>query len=97
MKHETMDEFLKMDIFFVVATVAVVVVAGLLSYAIYRVIRILRYVEQLSETVSGEATLIRADIDDVRANIRKEGFKMAHLARFVRNTVKGFVKRRFSK
>lgn len=89
-----MDDFLKMDIFFAVATAAVVVVAVLISLAILRILRILTYVERVSETVSDEAERIRADIDEARANIRKEGFKMAHLMRFVRSSVQRFFTRR---
>lgn len=92
-----MDEFLKMDIFFIVSTVAVVVVAGLIAYAVFRVIKILRYVERLTETVSEEAQLIRADIDDARASVKAEGFKWATLMRFARGSVKRFVTKKFTK
>lgn len=86
-----MEDFLKMDIFFAVTTVAVVVIGGLLAWALVRIVRILGNVEKLSETVSAEAQLIRGDIDDARANIRAEGFKWAHLSRFARNSVKRFM------
>jgi hypothetical protein len=86
-----MDDFLKMDIFFVVATIAVVVVGALVAYALVRLLRILRNVEKLSETVSTEAQFIRTDIDDMRTNIRAEGFKWAHLSRFARASAKRFM------
>ncbi len=86
-----MDDFLKMDIFFAVSTLAVVVVAGLIAYALVRILRILRNVEKLSETVTEEAQLIRSDIGDMRSHVRAEGFKWAHLARFARASVKRFM------
>lgn len=87
-----MDEFLKMDIFFFVTTLAVVIVAALAAYALYLIVRILRNVERLSETVSDEAVLIKGDLDDMRAQVRAEGFKWAHLARFARSQLTRLVK-----
>lgn len=86
-----MDDFLKMDIFFAVATLSTVVVAGLTAYALVRILRILRNVEKLSDTVTEEAQLIRGDIDEMRERVKAEGFKWAHLSRFMRSSVKRFM------
>ena len=58
---ETMNEFLKMDIFFSVATIAVVAVAVavLVCVGLYYVIRILRNVEKVSEDVEGGTKSVR--------------------------------------
>jgi hypothetical protein len=81
-----MDDFLKMDVFFVVSTVAVLVVTALLAFVLVRVLRILGRVEQISEVVSEEAQLVRKDVADLRENVRTEGFKLKHLANFASST-----------
>ncbi|MDB5244588.1 MAG: hypothetical protein JWN18_458 [Parcubacteria group bacterium] len=66
-----MTDFLKMDVFFVVTTIAVVVVAALMSYLLWRVSRILEHIEHISEQVALEADAIRDDLALVRADIRR--------------------------
>ena len=68
-----MDEFLKMDIFFVVATVAVVVLTILWIIILIRVLRILRKVEEISLMVSEEGKELRADIAHARAELVQKG------------------------
>lgn len=85
-----MDEFAKMDIFFVVATAAVVIIAIFVSIALYRVVKILTYVERVSKIVTEEGELVRSDIDEMRTAIKREGFKLAHLAAFLRKRVRSF-------
>ncbi len=89
-----MNDFLQMDIFFFVTTLAVCVVTLLTVLVILRVLRILKHVERLSETVSNEAELVRADIDDLRANVREEGLKTKHVAQFARAAIKRFIGRK---
>lgn len=86
-----MDDFLKMDVFFVVATLVTFVIGALVAYGVYIVVRILRNVEKLSKTVSDEAELIRADVDTMRVRMREEGFKWSHLAGFARSRVESFM------
>ncbi len=88
-----MDDFAKMDIFFMVTTVAVVLLALLVGYAIYRLIRILRYLESISKNMSEEAALIRGDIATLRQNAVHEGFKLIGLLPIVRR----FVQRIFTR
>ena len=68
-----MDEFLKMDIFFAVATAATVVVAGFAAYALWRLARVLRHVEHISEQVSAESDAVRADLAEMRSDLRRKG------------------------
>lgn len=72
-----MSEFLKMDIFFFVSTIAVAVVTLLVILILIRVFHILGHVEEISKIVSEEGNLVRGDIADLRTSIRKEGFKFA--------------------
>lgn len=74
-----MEDFLKMDVFFVVATIAVVVLAALVSVALYYVVRLLRTLMHISEEVEEETKAIRGDIEDVRRTARREGLKAKHV------------------
>jgi hypothetical protein len=54
-----MTEFFKMDVFFVVTTVIVIVAGVLVCIGLYYVIRILRNVERISEDVEGGTKSVR--------------------------------------
>lgn len=87
-----MNEFLKMDVFFLITTVAVLLVTGLVCFVLYRILRILRNVEHVSQIVSDESDLVRNDLSEMRAVIKREGFKLTHLAAFVRKRAASFMK-----
>jgi hypothetical protein len=78
-----MDEFLKMDVFFLVTTVAVVVLTILLTIIFLRVIRILQNVERISLMVEAEGQHLRDDIAEVRSRVKSEGVKISHLFDFL--------------
>ncbi len=80
----SMDEFLKMDIFFFVTTIAVVVFGGILILIALRVWHILGHVERIMEIAEEETELIKDDIDDFRAEIRRRGFSIFSVGRFIR-------------
>jgi 5-bromo-4-chloroindolyl phosphate hydrolysis protein len=77
-----MNDFLQMDIFFVVTTAAVVVITILFALALFYVVRVLRNVDQVMRNISEESGLIREDIAVLRTNVRTEGMKWKHFARF---------------
>lgn len=77
-----MNEFLKMDVFFVVTTIAVAVLGVMLGVICFYVIRILRDVEHVSERVAEESDQLSKDIADLRTNVRSEGMKFKHVAEF---------------
>lgn len=65
-------EFLKMDIFFVVTTV-VILMFGIMSAILgYYLIRVVRDISEITHTVKDQAKGISEDIEAVRADI-KEG------------------------
>ncbi len=74
-----MNEFLKMDIFFVVTTVVVVLLGVFLLVAMYYIIRILKNVNHVSQNVSEESDHIKVDVNILRAKIRNEGMRLQHL------------------
>jgi hypothetical protein len=68
-----MNELAKSEIFFLVTTIAIVVVsAGLLILFAYA-LSILREVKEIIEMVRSQTKLISSDVDDLRAKIRREG------------------------
>lgn len=66
-----MNDFLKMDIFFVVTTIVVIAIGGLVGYVLWRIARILKHIEHISEQVALEAEAVRGDLAEVRAGIKK--------------------------
>lgn len=91
-----MDSFAQMDIFFVVTTVVVVANGILVALVLFRVWRILGYVERISHEISEESALLRMDVAHLRANIQQEGFKLTHFMRFFLGAVGRFGRRKKS-
>lgn len=83
-----MSDFLKQDIFFFVATVSVFMVAILLGVFLVYVIRIARTVDHILARVREETDIITDELGELRRNIRKEGVKLKHFAKFVNNVKK---------
>ena len=88
-----MDAFLKMDIFFFVATIAVIVCATVLAYVLWRVARILRNVEHVSEQFALESDTIRQDLAEMRGNIRRGKSHFRSLFDFLGKTTKRAAKK----
>ncbi len=78
-----MDEFLKMDIFFVVTTVFVAIMTILLSLVLIRVLRILKNIEDISVLVEAEGHKLREDIAEIRAKVKEEGLRAKHMLDFL--------------
>ncbi len=89
-----MDSLLKADIFFVITSASVVVVAVFLVIALVYVIRIVKDVKYVSKRVKAEADLIALDIDAARAKIKEEGYKAASIADYFMSFLPGRKKRR---
>jgi len=83
-----MDEFLKMDIFFFVTTITVVVVGVLMAFVLWRLERVLRNVEHISEQVAAESDNVRLDLAEMRADVRRGKGKLLSLFGFVNKTAK---------
>ena len=74
-----MNDFLKMDIFFIVTTLVVIMLGIAFTLVLFRVWRILGHVEDISRDIRDESALLRNDVAQMRARIKSEGFKFAHL------------------
>lgn len=73
-----MNDFLKMDIFFVVATIGVVVITVLICIALWYLIRTLRAFERIATLAEEEAKLVRNDLDEARQELKREGRMLKH-------------------
>jgi hypothetical protein len=89
-----MDDFLKMDIFFGVATGATIIMAALMCVALMYLIRLLRTLSRISEEIEGEAKALRADFDAARMNLKRGGMKVSNLFSFFETTVKRLLGRK---
>ncbi len=81
-----MDSFIKMDIFFFVTTLVVVVLGVLFSVALVYLIRLFRTLDRIANQVNEEATGIRADLDELRGKVKHEGLRLGHLITFFGKT-----------
>lgn len=83
-----MNEFLKMDIFFFITSMAVVLLALLGAFVLWRLSRVLKNIEHISEQVALESDNIRLDLAEVRGDIRRGKGKLKSLFSFFTKTAK---------
>ncbi|MFA6414969.1 MAG: hypothetical protein WCV89_03240 [Candidatus Paceibacterota bacterium] len=88
-----MNEFLKMDIFFFVATLATVLLALFGAIALWWLARVLKNIEHISEQVSLESDEVRADLAEVRSDIRRGKGRLRSIFGFFDKTKKRASKR----
>ena len=77
-----MDTFIHADIFFFITTIAVVLLTICLLIGAFYVIRILRNIKRLSETVKSEGEALADDLREFRSSMRQEGLKAKTIANF---------------
>jgi len=65
-----MDQFLKMDIFFGITSVVTVVLGILVAIVLWRLERILKNVEHISEQVAIGSDVLRQELVDLGSNIK---------------------------
>jgi len=92
-----MNQFLEMQIFFLITTLVVVAIGVVLGFVLMRIWRILGHVERISRDVSEESSLLRGDINELRRSIRDEGFRMKHIAKAYRSTLSRFAPKKRSR
>jgi hypothetical protein len=83
-----MDEFLKMDIFFVVATISVVALSFFAAFVLWRLERVLKNVEHISGQIALESDSFRKDLADMRDEIRRGKGRLKSLFAFLGSFVK---------
>lgn len=92
-----MDDFAKMDIFFMVATVAVVLHAALVSVVFWYVLRLFRILERIGLEAEEELKALSEDLDEARAEAAREGRKLSRLFDIAVAALSGFLGRRRGK
>lgn len=78
-----MDEFLKMDIFFFVTTIVVIVLGVFTAFVLWRLERVLKNIEHISEQVAIESDMVRQDIAELRSDIRHGKSRLKSLFGFL--------------
>lgn len=83
-----MDQFLKMDVFFFITSVAVGLLAVFGTLVSLKVLRILKNIEHISEQAAIESDNIRLDLAEVRSDIRHGKGRLKSLLSFFGKTAK---------
>lgn len=64
-----MNEFLKMDIFFFIATAETLILTALIGLVIWRLLRILKHIERIAEIAGAEAAHLQGDAAYLRGRM----------------------------
>jgi len=88
-----MQDLMKADIFFFVTTIAVILVAIGVSVGLYYIVRILRNVRDVTNRVDEGSKMLAEDLGDLRTSLKRDGFVMANVARFMQKGSRWFSRR----
>ncbi len=83
-----MTEFAKMDVFFYVTTIAVVILTIALVIASVYLIKILKDIKYIVRKARVETELLASDIGELRDSVKEEGAKIKHWVKFFGNIYK---------
>lgn len=75
-----MNTLIKSDIFFFITSIAVVVIAVLLTILIIYLIKVSKDIKYISQKAKTEADNIIQDVSTLRTNIKEQGSKVKDLA-----------------
>jgi len=64
-----MDEFVKMDIFFFIASIELVILGAMFGFVLWKLLRILKHVEHIAEVAGMEADNLRGDAAYLRGRL----------------------------
>lgn len=87
-----MNDFLKMDIFFLITTAATVVFTVLGTILLVYLIGLMRDLKYISKKARQETEKISEDIDRFRQNIRERGFGLLSVTNFLKSIHSRFKK-----
>jgi hypothetical protein len=82
-----MDGFLKMDIFFFITTIAVVLITLGMAFVLWRLERILRHMEHVAEQIALESDAVREDLAALRSDVAKGKGRLQSLFGFLKKSV----------
>ena len=64
-----MNEFIKMDVFFFIASIELVILGVLFGFVLWKLLRILNHVEHIAEVAGREADNLREDAAYLRGRL----------------------------
>ncbi len=83
-----MNEFIKMDIFFFIASVSAILLTVLLIIVLVYLVKILRDLKYISTKARIETEKITEDIESFRQSVKQEGFKIKSIVNFASSIFK---------
>ena len=89
-----MNEFFKMDIFFVIATIGFVVLAILIGIILLYFIKLIRTLNRVALDVEEEAHALKEDLDAARASVKRGGSGLLSLFGFAGKTGKRLINKK---
>ena len=91
-----MSTLIHADVFFFVTTFAVIAVAIALTVALIYLAKALSDIKEITGQLKEETRLFRSDIADLRAGVRKEGFRLEAIFGFLKSIARrtGFTTKR---
>lgn len=83
-----MSEFIKMDVFFFIASIGTSILTILLVIALIRLIALIRDLKYISNKAKTEANNLSEDIENLRQNVKKKGVELKHVVNFLSTIIK---------
>lgn len=83
-----MDEFLKMDIFFFIASICTAILTVLLAIALFYLIALIRDLKYISGKAKTEADNLSQDIENLRQSVKQKGSQLMRLVNFFSAIIK---------
>lgn len=83
-----MNEFQKMDIFFFIVIICTSIFTILLAIGLIYLIALIRDLKYISNKAKTEADNLSGDIENLRQNIKKKGFKLMYVLNFLSTIIK---------
>lgn len=91
-----MDSLARSDVFFVVTTMAVIVLSVLFVVILVYVVKIVRDVRRISKTVSEETRRVVSDVESIRKALTVDSSKIKTAASYFAKKAVGAVESRFT-
>jgi len=88
LENRYMGDFLKMDVFFLVTTIAVLLSIFFGAVLFWRLSRIFKNIEHISKQVALESDNIRLDLAELRTDVRRGKGRLKSLINFFGKTAR---------
>lgn len=83
-----MNEFLKMDIFFFIASIGAGILTIILAITLIYLIVLIRDLKYISNKAKTEADNLSQDIENLRQSVKKRGLQLIHAVNFFSTIIK---------